>query len=87
MALVELATAVVCLGFPMTGIHGCRGDVDDPLLESKTPTLFVIGQHSPITTLDDMEEFRFVPHAIECCIIDGNYPTTPSTFQVIATFQ
>lgn len=33
-------------------------DLDDPLLETTVPTLFVIGQHSAMCSLDDMEDFR-----------------------------
>ncbi|RWS30211.1 KAT8 regulatory NSL complex subunit 3-like protein [Leptotrombidium deliense] len=51
-------TATICLGFPLTGVNGFRGDLDDPLLESTVPTLFVIGQNSTMSTLDDMEDFR-----------------------------
>ena len=32
--------------------------MDDPLLETTVPTLFVIGQNSTMATLDDMEDFR-----------------------------
>lgn len=51
-------TATVCLGFPLTGVNGFRGDLDDPLLETNVPTMFVIGQNSSMCTLDDMEDFR-----------------------------
>jgi len=51
-------TATICLGFPLTGINGFRGDLDDPLLETTVPTLFVIGQNSTMSTIDDMEDFR-----------------------------
>lgn len=33
-------------------------DLDDPLLETSIPTLFVIGQNSTMATLDDIEDFR-----------------------------
>lgn len=58
VALAESVAAVVCLGFPLTGINGSRGDLDDPLLDSRVPTLFVIGQNSYMCTMDDMEDFR-----------------------------
>lgn len=32
--------------------------MDDPLLETRVPTLFIIGQNSTMCTLDDMEDFR-----------------------------
>ena len=51
-------TACVLIGFPLTGVTGFRGDLDDPLLELTVPTLFVIGQQSSMCTLDDMEDFR-----------------------------
>ena len=51
-------TATICLGFPLTGINGFRGDLDDPLLETTVPTLFFIGQNSTMSTIDDMEDFR-----------------------------
>lgn len=51
-------TAAVLLGFPLTGVNGFRGDLDDPLLEITVPTMFVIGQNSSMCTLDDMEDFR-----------------------------
>ena len=49
---------MVCLGFPLTGVTGYRGDVDDALLESKTPTMFVVGQFSINCSVDDMEDLR-----------------------------
>jgi len=58
VAAVESVTAVVCLGFPLLGLGGVRGDVEDPLLDNTTPTLFVIGQHSNKCTTDDMEDVR-----------------------------
>ncbi len=58
VSLVEHVTAVVCLGFPVTGINGARGGVDEPLLDSKTPTLFVTGQESSVCTQDDIENLR-----------------------------
>lgn len=51
-------TAVVCLGFPHTGISGSRGDVDDTILDNKTPMMFVIGQFSNSCTLDQIESLR-----------------------------
>lgn len=58
VSLVEQVTANVCLGFPFQGITGGRGDIDDSLLESKTPTLFVIGQHSLTCSIDQIEDLR-----------------------------
>ncbi|XP_006824252.1 uncharacterized protein LOC100372400 [Saccoglossus kowalevskii] len=58
VALVESVSSVVCLGFPLMGIEGGRGDVEDPLLEGKTPTLFVIGQESSVCNQDDIEDLR-----------------------------
>ncbi|XP_064631563.1 KAT8 regulatory NSL complex subunit 3-like [Lineus longissimus] len=58
VSLVENVTAVVCLGFPFMGIHGGRGDVEDALLESRTPTLFVLGQQATMCRIDDLEDMR-----------------------------
>lgn len=58
MALSEPVAAVICLGFPLFGINHERGDVDDPFLDIKSPTLFVVGQNATTCTTDDMEDLR-----------------------------
>nr|XP_054766678.1 KAT8 regulatory NSL complex subunit 3-like [Lytechinus pictus] len=58
VSLVESVSAVICLGFPMRGITGDRGDLDEPLFESKTPTFFVIGQESSQCNQDRLEDLR-----------------------------
>nr|KAG5705251.1 hypothetical protein BaRGS_011277 [Batillaria attramentaria] len=58
VSLVESVSGVVCLGFPFTGIHGPRGDVEDPLLDSRTPTLFLIGQNACDCTVDQLQDLR-----------------------------
>jgi regulatory NSL complex subunit 3 len=58
IAAVESVAAVVCLGFPLLSVHGARGDVDDPLLDNKTTTMFVVGQHASASTVDDVEDLR-----------------------------
>lgn len=51
-------TATICLGFPLTGVNGFRGDLDDPLLDTTVATMFIIGQNSTMSSIDDMEDFR-----------------------------
>ncbi|GFT42806.1 KAT8 regulatory NSL complex subunit 3 [Nephila pilipes] len=58
IALQEPVDGVICLGFPLTGVNGSRGDLNDPLLDSKVPTLFIVGQNARMCSTDDVEDFR-----------------------------
>ncbi|KAK4318834.1 hypothetical protein Pmani_010156 [Petrolisthes manimaculis] len=58
VSMLESVTATICLGFPMVGASGKRGEADDPLLDCRTPTLFIIGEKAANVSVEDMEELR-----------------------------
>jgi regulatory NSL complex subunit 3 len=58
LSLIESVAAVLALGFPTQSMYGRCGDADDPVVDSQTPTLFVVGQNATSCCLDDLEDMR-----------------------------
>ncbi|XP_074643172.1 KAT8 regulatory NSL complex subunit 3-like [Tubulanus polymorphus] len=58
VSLSEMVAAIVCLGMPFNGIDGGRGGIDDPILDTRAPTLYVHGQNSTTGSIDDIEDLR-----------------------------
>lgn len=71
VALEADVDAVICFGFSLTGVNGSRGGLDDPLLDNKVPTLFIVGQNSNMCSVDDIEDFRSRMRAVTGLVVVG----------------
>merc|ERR1719187_656878 len=58
VAGIERLAALVCLGFPLSTLAGNRGQPGDPILDIRSPALFVVGEKSSSCQSDDMEDIR-----------------------------
>ncbi len=57
-AAIESVAGCVCLGFPLFTMDGPRGDADDPILDLKSPVMFVVGDSATQCRADDVEDMR-----------------------------
>ncbi len=68
----EDVSAVVCLGFSLADVGGCRGNSsDDPIVDLVMPVLFVVGQFAPRCCLNDIETLRASMKALTGLIVVG----------------
>ncbi|KAJ8686983.1 hypothetical protein QAD02_022777 [Eretmocerus hayati] len=72
VSLMEHITAVVCVGFPFNTVDGKRGHPDDVLMDIRCPIMFVIGQHSDLARVDDIEEMRERMQVPTCLVVVGS---------------
>lgn len=49
VAIVHKINSVVCIGFSYNTLYGCRGNLDDRILDVTTPVLFIIGSKAQRT--------------------------------------
>ena len=53
-----LKTVLTVKGFPLSTLAGNRGQPGDPILDIRSPALFVVGEKSSSCQSDDMEDIR-----------------------------
>ncbi|KAK2710262.1 hypothetical protein QYM36_013792 [Artemia franciscana] len=57
VAAIETVSGVVCLGYPSQSVEGVR-DLDDSIVEFKSPTLFVTATHAQNSHPDVIDQLR-----------------------------